>query len=100
MTATEEISYGSRAASRPVHAAPASTAPLAPSSPARALCTPGETAYTPSHNGLILTVLDVRKVMVTEGTLSLDLEKGVGVFWKEGKRGFPVEDMNIQGKEA
>lgn len=34
--------------------------------------------------------------MVKEGTLSLDLEKRVGVCWREKKRGFPAEDVDIQ----
>lgn len=80
VTITKEISYRSRQAGDLSISLPASTAPASGNSPALALSTPGGGVYTPSHNGFILAALNVRKIMVKEGTLSLDLERGVGVW--------------------
>ena len=64
---------------------PASTGPVGPNSPTLALSTAGGSVYTPGHSGFSLAALKVRKIMVKEDTLNLDLEKGVGVCWRERK---------------
>lgn len=86
VTTSREISYRSQPASGNLSMSlPASTGPAGPSSPTLALSTAGGSVYTPSHSGFILAALKVRKIMVKEDTLNLDLEKGVGVCWRERK---------------
>lgn len=68
---------------------PASAGPVGCKSPTLALSTPGVSVYTLSHSGFILTPLKVRKIMVKEETLSLDLEKGIGKCGGREKKGIP-----------
>lgn len=103
VTTTREITYRSQPASGNLSMSlPASTGPAGPSSPTLALSTAGGSVYTPSHSGFILAALKVRKIMVKEDTLNLDLEKGVGVLEGEKNKGLPAEEtghLEVRGSE-
>lgn len=88
MTITREISYSSQTASgRFVSVIPRKHWACQSPRVLQWLSIPGGTVYTSSHNGLILIALEDMKVTVKDVTLSLDLDKGVGVCWREKNKG-------------